>query len=186
MQNISADTIVKASEGDIDAFEIIYKDISGFIYNVAFRITGNKQDAEEVTQEVFLIIYHKLKNFRFQSSLKTWAYRITVNCAINHSKKMFRETDRIKEYGETLSRLGEDINNSGPGDNSNYKEELINSLLGVLNPEQKTCIILRDIEGLSYKEIAESLQVNINTVRTRLKRARERLLGLKKEVEYEL
>ena len=90
---------------------LIYKDISGFVYNVAFRITGNKQDAEEVTQEVFLIIYHKLKNFRFQSSLKTWAYRITVNCAINHSKKMFRETDRIKEYGETLSRLGEDINN---------------------------------------------------------------------------
>lgn len=181
MQDISADTLIKASKGNIGAFEIIYKNTSSFVYNVAFRITGNKHDAEEAAQEVFLIVYYKLKNFRFESYFKTWVYRITVNCAINYSKRIFKQANRIKEYGENLSHLDPAINNPEPGDNGEDQEEIINSALSILNPEQKACIILRDIEGLSYKDIAESLQVNINTVRTRLKRARERLLSLRKE-----
>jgi RNA polymerase sigma-70 factor (ECF subfamily) len=143
---------------------------------------NNKQDAEEVTQDVFLNIYNNLNNFRFQSSLKTWVYRITVNCAINHGKKMARERNRIKEYGNDLIRTGEvfqkpDIEKSNGG-----QGEVINSLLGVLDANQKACIVLRNIEGLSYRQISDTLKININTVRTRLKRARERLLELGKEV----
>lgn len=181
MQEISPEILTKASQGDLDSFEQIYKITAGFIYGVAFRVVHNKEEAEEVAQEVFLTIYHKLKTFRFEASFKTWVYRITMNCAINHSKKMSREKQGRMEYDENLfpgkeSVQGEVENRQG------YQEELVQSLLGKLNPEQKACVVLRNIEGLSYQEIADVLKININTVRSRLKRARESLMHLRKEV----
>ena len=186
MQDIPHETLIKAQEGNLESFENIYKETSGFVYNVAFRIVNNKQDVEEVVQDVFLNIHHNLKNFRFQSSFKTWVYRITVNCAINHVKKMIREKNRIKEYNNNLIKTGEisqvpEIEKINDG-----QEKIINSLLGSLDVNQRACIVLRNIEGLSYQEISNTLKININTVRTRLKRARERLLHLGKEVKDEL
>ena len=86
MHEISADILKKASSGDISSFEMIYNRTSDFVYNVALRILNNNEDAEEVMQEVFLTVYHKLKYFRFESSIKTWIYRIAVNRAINLAK----------------------------------------------------------------------------------------------------
>ena len=181
MRQIAQEILIKAQEGDLESFENIYKETAGFVYNVAFRIVNNKQDTEEVVQDVFLNIYHNLKSFRFQSSFKTWAYRITVNCAINHSKKMARERNRVKEYGNNLIQTGE-ISESPEIDKINDgRDKIISSLLGVLNADQRACIVLRNIEGLSYQEISNTLKININTVRTRLKRARETLLNLGKE-----
>src|SRR5277367_5771831 len=90
MEEITKDTLVKASQGDMQAFEDVYKASSSFVYNVAFRVVNNREDASEVAQEVFMIIYHKLKDFRFESSFKTWVYRITANYAINYAKKNAR------------------------------------------------------------------------------------------------
>src|SRR5271154_815319 len=90
MQDLDKEILVKASQGDIQAFEEVYKASSGFIYNVALRVVNNREDALEVAQEVFMIIYHKLKDFRFESSFKTWVYRITANYAINYAKKVSR------------------------------------------------------------------------------------------------
>ncbi len=182
MRDISKEILLKAQEGDIKSFEIVYRETSGFVYNVAFRIVNNRQEAEEVTQEVFLNIYHKLKDFRFQSALKTWIYRITVNCAINHYKKMSRERNKRQEYGDDLNRSGETFTSPRGESGAEYDEEIVNYFLDALNPDQKSCVVLRSIEGLSYQDIAESLKININTVRSRLKRAREKLLALKKEV----
>ena len=187
MKDIPKETLIKAQEDDLESFENIYKETSVFVYNVAFRIVNNKQDAEEVVQDVFLNIHHNLKNFRFQSSFKTWVYRITVNCAINHVKKMAREKNKIKEYGNNLISTGEtsqmlEIEKVNVG-----QEEIISSLLGILDVDQRACISLRNIEGLSYQEISDTLKININTVRTRLKRAREKLLNSgKKAIKNEL
>src|SRR5579863_533148 len=90
MQDISKDTLIKASQGDMQAFEDVYKASSSFVYNVAFRVVNNREDALEVSQEVFMIIHDKLKTFRFESSFKTWVYRITANYAINFAKKSSR------------------------------------------------------------------------------------------------
>ena len=87
MQEISKDILMQAAKGDIGAFEEIYRIASDFIFNVAYRITNNNEDAEEVSQDVFIKIYKNLKGFRFQSSFKTWIYRIAVNSAVNTSKK---------------------------------------------------------------------------------------------------
>ncbi len=178
MQNISEDILIQASEGEMEAFEKIYKATSDFVYNIAFRIVNDKEDAEEVTQEVFLTIYRKLKSFSFQSSFKTWVYRITVNSAINYYKKKSREFNRMNEYKEVL----EFTNETKANDSKGHQKEMITSLLKVLNPDQRACLVLRSIEGLSYQEIAESLKININTVRSRLKRAREILFILGKGV----
>lgn len=182
MQDISKETLIKAQEDDLESFENIYKATSGFVYNVAFRIMNNKQDTEEVVQDVFLSIYHNLKDFRFQSSFKTWAYRITVNCALNHVNKMAREKNRIREYGNNLSHAGKIFQGPEVEKVNVGQEEIISSLLGILDISQRACIVLRNIEGLSYQEISDTLKININTVRTRLKRAREKLLNTRKEV----
>ena len=179
MQELSDDIIIKAREGDIGSFEAIYKATAGFVYNVARRTVYNAQDAEEVTQEVFLNVYHKLKNFRLESSLKTWIYRITVNCAINYSKRGTRERERKAEYRGNLNPW--QVINESAADNHRYKE-IIETFLKILNPDQRICVVLRSIEGLSYQQIAETLKISINTVRSRLKRAREKLLAMRKEV----
>ncbi|MGB2600326.1 MAG: sigma-70 family RNA polymerase sigma factor [Candidatus Omnitrophota bacterium] len=177
MKDIPKETILQAAEGDLDAFEDIYRVTSGFVYNTALRVVANKEDAEEVTQDVFIKVHRNLKNFHFRSSLKTWIYRITVNTAINKYKKRKREMTRTVEYDDRIEVEGASEN----AEKELYRkdnEKLIGSLLRMLNPQQRACIVLRSIEGLSYKEIADSLGTNINTVRTRLKRAREKILSI--------
>ena len=182
MEDIGKDILIRASQGDMQAFEDVYKASSSFVYNVAFRVVNNREDALEVAQEVFMIIYHKLKNFRFESSFKTWAYRITANCAINFAKKNSRaKTVPFEEsFGEgaVFSEIEAKMDQE-------HQSQLVEKLLGELSPDQRACVVLRDIQGLSYEEIAQALNININTVRSRLKRSREKLLSLKRKVNYE-
>ncbi len=186
MDNLSENTIIEASEGNVKSFEEIYRAYSDFVYNVAFRVINNIDEAQEVTQEVFINVYRKLNSFKFKSSFKTWIYRITINTAINFSKKRSKEQSRIVEFNDqnefntTVDSVSEKIEEE-------QHEKVISTLLEALNPDQRACIVLRNIEGLSYQEIAESLNININTVRTRIKRAREKLISLRKEmVENEM
>ena len=179
MQDIAKEVVAKAQTGDAGSFRVIYEETSGFVYNVALRIVKRRQDAEEVCQEVYLNIYRNLKSFHFKSSFKTWAYRIAVNAAINHLKKMSREESRRSEFNEELNYSADLSVQKGALSEKEEQAARVNLLLDVLNPEQKACVVLRNLEGLSYREIAEALQININTVRSRLKRAREKLLALK-------
>ena len=182
MDSIDADIIRRASQGDMEAFEKIYRAYAPFVYNVAYRMVEAREDAEEVTQEVFLIVHQKLNSFLFRSSLKTWVYRITANSAINLLNKRTREQKgRVEDFDEALAFT--------PGDDDARKHVVqeeskhkIAVLLSMLNPDERACVVLRNIEGLSYEEVARSLNVNINTVRTRLKRAREKMLKGRKEV----
>jgi len=175
MADILKDTVCQAEEGDIKAFEQLYNATSGFVYSIALRINGNRPDAEEVTQDVFMQIYRNLRSFKFKSSFKTWAYRITVNTAINKYKQSLREKNRRQEYkSEAERQLSMDKTNEFI-DKENTEKAVV-SLLNVLDAKQRACILLREIEGLSYKEMSELLKININTVRSRLRRARQELL----------
>ncbi|MBP9853761.1 MAG: RNA polymerase sigma factor [Candidatus Omnitrophica bacterium] len=179
MNELSNDILHKAAQGDIAAFEQVYKTYSQFVYNVAYRMAGKIEEAEEITQEVFITIHQKLEKFRFESSFKTWIYRITVNSSINYFKKM-RKNKTVPyedqyEYEQPDHPVYSDMDKEA-------NQSLIQKFLDYLNPDQRACIVLRNIEGLSYEEMARSLNININTVRTRLKRAREKLLSIKDEV----
>lgn len=175
MVDIPKDIVIRAASGDRLAFKEIYRLASGFVYSVAFRIANNKADAEEVTQDVFMQIYRNLNSFEFKSSFKTWTYRITVNTAINKYRQASREKIRREKYEVETAR-------SSVSDKSlefvekESSEQRIASLLSELDSDQRACIVLREIEGLSYKELAKVLKININTVRSRLKRAREALI----------
>ena len=182
MEDIAKDTLIKASQGDMQAFEDVYKISSSFVYNVAFRVVSNREDALEVAQEVFMTIYHKLKYFRFESSFKTWVYRITANTAINFAKKSSRT--KTVPYEDALGE-GAVFNDAQTHMDREHQSQIVERLLAELNPDQRACVVLRDIQGLSYEEIALVLNININTVRSRLKRSREKLLSLKKKVDYE-
>jgi RNA polymerase sigma-70 factor (ECF subfamily) len=177
MNDIVPEILERASQGDLTAFQQVYKALSGFVYNVALKVSRNSADAEEITQDVFMKIYRNLKNFRFRSAFKTWVYRITVNTAINHYRKSRREEKGRVDYESVIgtrscgSSTAEDIIQS---DN----QARLNALLDTLSPNYKVCLILREIQGLSYQEIAATLKIPINTVRSRLKRARQELLEM--------
>ena len=175
MKEISQETLNRATGGDMEAFEAIYKAASGFAYNVALRIAQKPADAEEITQDVFVKIYKSLKDFEFKSSFKTWVYRITVNTALNYVRASKKDKDvigvkDISILADKRDELKADIDR----EDSRAK---VNSMLALLNPDQRACIVLRELQGLDYKEIAQALDIPINTVRTRLKRARETLVS---------
>ncbi len=177
MEDISIDIIAKAAGGDIEAFGDIYRKTSTFVYNVALRITNNSENADEVTQDVFMKIYKNFKNFNSLSSLNTWIYRITVNTAINRLKAEKRHTAGRIDYDPAVQPVSQ---KEAVRNNIDSKER-ISVLLSALNPDQRACIVLREIEGLNYREIARTLRINVNTVRSRLKRARQRLLAFAKK-----
>jgi RNA polymerase sigma-70 factor (ECF subfamily) len=181
MEDTPKDILIRASQGDIQAFEEVYKASSSFVYNVAYRVVNDREDALEVAQEVFMIIHDKLKDFRFESSFKTWVYRITANYAINYAKKNSRaKTVPFEEsFGE-----GAVLNEAQAHMDQEHQSQLVEKLLSELNPDQRACVVLRDIQGLSYEEIAQSLNININTVRSRLKRSREKLLSLRPMINH--
>ena len=132
MQDIPEDIVSKAAEGDLASFEALYRSTCGFVYNVAYRVLNNRQEAEEVTQEVFVNIHRNLKEFRFQSSVKTWIYRIAVNSALNRAKKLGRERDKRDEYKEDAV-VAPDGAGGIPG--NAIDKELVSGLLQSLNPD---------------------------------------------------
>jgi RNA polymerase sigma-70 factor (ECF subfamily) len=178
MRNLSREIIIQASEGQVEAFEKIYQMASGFVWSVAFRVTSNNETAQDVVQDVFLNVYNKLKQFQFRSSFKTWLYKITVNTALNACKKQKRELGLQRDYKVAVKHPGS-FNSAKEHLHREERERLLAGLLEKLNPEQRACIVLREIEELSYQEIAEVLKIKINTVRSRLKRARQALLSIK-------
>lgn len=186
MQDIREDVVNRAVHGDVDAFEEIVRAYGDLVFNVSLRMLKHRQDAEEVVQEVFLTVHRKLKSFAGQSKLKTWIYRITVNAAINYSRRTGRMRDRTVEYDEEA--LDPDHTRAVPdAADKEYAEHIIRHLLGLLSAEQRACVVLRSIEGLSYEQIAEALKIDVNSVRSRLKRARDKMLAAREEVmRYEL
>jgi len=183
MEELAKDILVRASQGDMQAFEEVYKRTSGFVYNVAYRIVNNREDAMEVAQEVFMTVHDKLKEFRFESSFNTWLYRITANRAINYAKKFSRIKTMPFEESFGDAAVPSDAEKTIEQEEQKH---LVEKLLGELNEDQRACVVLREIQGLSYEEIAQALNININTVRSRLKRSREKLMSLKKSIYEKL
>ena len=188
MREIAREVIEKAAGGDMAAFEEIYKTFSSTVYTIAFNITRSRQDAEEATQDVFVKIFRKLADFNFESSFGTWLYRIATNTAIN----IYKSRSRHRQKAVSIEEAGDPVDSAGwnaqRGAIDRESAELkVAALLGQLNPEMRSCITLRELEGLDYKEIARVLRIPLNTVRSRIRRAREALVEhCKKEVGHGL
>lgn len=183
MSEPGMDVIRRAQDNDIAAFEEIYRHYAGMVYRVALRMLRRVEDAEEVTQEVFVAVHRHLKTFAGNAQLKTWIYRIAVNCSLNALKKAQRNPEAAWSEGFDPQDPHQGVPEMVEKED---REAQIASLLDVLSTDQRMCLVLRAQEGLSYEQIARALKININTVRSRLKRARETLLARGKGSERSL
>jgi len=151
------------------------------VYNITYRLLGDQSDACDVVQEVFLKIFRSVGAFRERSSLKTWIYRIAVNEAHNHRRWFSRHRNReVSIDRETEHQHAYDSTaDSGPSpfDYALDRETrmMIEQALTEVSPVFRTAVVLRDLEDLSYEEIAEILQVSLGTVKSRILRGREAL-----------
>ena len=174
MQQLPKELLIRASGGDAGAFEQLYRATADYVYTIAVGITGNRADAEEVAQDVFVKVHRELSRFRFESLFTTWLYRVTVNRAITAARKSARRRSREADFDEGIA-VEDSRNATREAIVREGNEARVRYLLEALGPEQRACIVLREMEGMRYGEIARALGVKLNTVRSRLRRAREAL-----------
>jgi RNA polymerase sigma-70 factor (ECF subfamily) len=167
---------------DEAAYEQLIQRFQGPVYNLAWRLLSDPSDASDVVQEVFLKIFSNIGNFRGESSLRTWVYRIAVNEAHNRRRWLFRhrrgETgiEEVYEESDTRDRPLMDAGET-PFDFTMNREAqiLLEEGLAAINPVFRAALVLRELEDMSYEEIAEILEVSIGTVKSRIMRGREAL-----------
>lgn len=152
------------------------------VYNIVYRMLNDPNDANDVVQEVFFKVFRRVGSFRGESSLKTWIYRIAVNEACNRRRYFQRhlrqevDFDRSTESGWTLQdTLAADDRSPYDEVLSHEQHALLEQALAGINPIYRAALVLREIEELSYEEIAEILQVALGTVKSRILRGREAL-----------
>lgn len=168
--------------GDDAAYEELLNLYEKPVYNLVYRLLVNPADAPDVVQEVFLKVFRNVTSFRGQSSLKTWIYRIAVNEAHNHrrwfERKCGHEIGLEEEVSEGIHfhQVLEDHERSPFESFANAETRaMIEDALASLKPAFRSAVVLRDVEELSYEEIAEILQANLGTVKSRILRGREAL-----------
>jgi len=174
------DLISKFKDGDASAFEEIVSKYQDKVYNLCRYMLGNADDAEDAAQDVFLKAYRALPKFLPDASLYTWLYRIATNTCIDYKKKPIFES-LFGDSGEG-ERLIHDRASDAPSPEKLYQSKQIGQALqeslGKLSPKLRAIIILKEIEELSYEEIADTLEISIGTVKSRIARAREELQKL--------
>lgn len=176
------------------AYEALIQRFQQPVYNLVYRLVDDPSEAADVTQEVFLKVFRKVGSFRGESSLKTWIYRIAVNQAYNQHRWFSRHRrqeiglERTDENGLSIRDVLPD-HCASPFDFARDREthEIVEAALLTINPSFRSAVILRDLDDLSYEEIAEVLQVSLGTVKSRIMRGREALrrkLAGRMEMDY--
>lgn len=173
--------LARAQKGDGAAFEEIVRAHEAAVYRLALRQLGSREDAEDAAQEVFLKAYTSLKSFRGESRLSVWLYRITNNVCIDLLRRR-RETvslstqDEDGEAGE-LELPDERFDPAALAERRDLRERIGRALLA-LPPDAREILLLREIGGQSYDEIAAALELDLGTVKSRIFRARKKLCAL--------
>jgi RNA polymerase sigma-70 factor (ECF subfamily) len=168
--------------GDERAYEQLIERFQTPIYNLAFRLLNDQADASDVLQEVFLKVFRNIGHFRGECSLRTWLYRIAVNESHNRRRWLFRhrpgETgiDAATDDSEMWEKPLFDTSET-PFDFTMNREAqlLLEEGLAAINPVFRSALVLREVEDMSYEEIAEILEISIGTVKSRIVRGREAL-----------
>lgn len=185
MSEQSDETLVEqVQEGDRDAFRLLVERYQRRIYSVAYGMVRNREDALDVVQEAFIKVHRHIDNFKGSSSFYTWLYRIAVNLCIDHIRK--RSRHQQVDYDDTIQRSTEVQGDDNilpstlgvdPARVYQRKEllEQLDKALGTLSDKHRTIILLREVRGLSYTEIAEVLDISKGTVMSRLHHARKNL-----------
>lgn len=176
-----AELIAQVSRGETQAYGELVRRYQDRVFNTCWRICGHLEDARDLTQEAFLKAFEGLSNFRGESGFYTWVFRVAVNLALTHRRR--GKNRRVFSF-ESATESDAAIDPIAPPNPSAPVEEAGGSLsaaernaavgraLGALDDEQRAVVVLRDMEGLNYEQIAAILQIPAGTVKSRLFRAR--------------
>jgi RNA polymerase sigma-70 factor (ECF subfamily) len=164
-----------AREGREDAYAELVRAYQSKVFSMAYGFTGNRESADDLTQEVFLKAYLALPRFRFGSAFGTWLYRI----AVNHFRDFLRKRSKVKEVslevvGE-LAAAGDAVATMEKEREDERRRKLVRCELATLPDKYRTVLTLRDVEGLPYEEIARVIGLSPGTLDSRLHRARKML-----------
>ena len=174
--------VKKLKAGDIQAFKQLFESYQNSIYNLCYRFVTNKEETEDLCQEVFLKIYKSINTFKHNSKLTTWIYRITINLCLNHQRKrkgllwfsLNDSDDQIKD--DDIKNLT--IDQGEQPDSSLEKKErekIVQLAVNSLPNKQRIALILQRYDGMSIKEIAEIMNCTTDSVQSRLSRAKKNL-----------
>lgn len=175
--------LAKFKKGDQQAFELLVRKYKTTVYNTIYSIIGNAQEADDIAQEVFLKVYTKADSFKGESSFSTWLYRITVNRCVDELRRRknkiisyeteFNQEEKLKLKDVLASRENDITEKLRQKELQDIIQKAMNSL-----PEKYRIILtLKEIEGLSYKEISQIMKISLAKVKIWLFRARQKLKG---------
>lgn len=165
----------RAKKGSAGAFEKLVQTYERGIYALCLRMTGNHEDAQDMTQETLIRAWQHIRKFDGQAAFYTWLYRIAVNVCLDELRR--RKRRRIVSM-ENVPQNSDGIPEKETPEMVAQNAELgdvLKQLLLRLNEEQRLVVILRDVQGFSYEQIAQMLSLNLNTVKSRISRGRQNL-----------
>jgi RNA polymerase sigma-70 factor (ECF subfamily) len=179
-----AEFIERLKRGEAAAFEELVTERSGEIYGLLFRLTENSEEARDLTQETFLRAFQSIGRFRGEADLRTWIYRIAINQARNRWRWWRRrhrdstvslDATQGQSNQTLIATLAESSENPEQQTLAHERELALRSALQKVSRAYRETVILRDIEGFTYEEIATTLGINVGTVKSRLARGRQEL-----------
>lgn len=176
-----AELVLKAQRGDLHAFDELVERYHGKIYGLTYNMTSNREDAEDLTQEVFVKAFEALPRFQGKSSFYTWIYRIAVNKTINYRKKRNRKRalslDQFDQEIKMDSSYHDLTSKGSPLRNISLSELQIklNEALQNLSEKHRTVVVMHDMQGIPHEDIAKVVGASVGTVRSRLFYARRQM-----------
>ena len=169
-KTVALDSIRRAQAGDVDAFELLYREHAGRIYALCLRLmAGDSTDATELMQDVFIRAWRRLATFRGDSAFSSWLHRLTVNTMLENARGDQRRIARVLPMDDT-SRLAGAARSTG----IDLKMDMEDAI-AALPKGARLAFVLHDVEGYQHQEIAEQLSVSVGTVKAQLHRARRLL-----------
>jgi len=165
-----------AGQGDMEAFEEIYRLHHRRVYSLCLRMVRNASEAEDLTQEVFILLFRKLHTFRGESSFTTWLHRLTVNQVLMHFRRAVVRTEKTTEDGSTPIRIVSGTEN--PRRMAVLDRIALNEAIGQLPTGYRLVFILHDLEGYEHEQIGKMLGCAVGTSKSQLHKARRRLREL--------
>ena len=178
-RDVDADLVARVQQGDKKAFDLLVLKYQRKIMRLVSRMVRDQAEIEDVTQEAFIKAYRALPQFRGESAFYTWLYRIAINTARNwlasNQRRPSSPSEFQNEEGETFNETDNLTDNNNPESELASREiaETVNATIESLPEDLRTAIVLREIEGMSYEDIAQTMNCPIGTVRSRIFRARE-------------
>ena len=174
--------VKRAADGDDSAFEELVRRYEKRVYNMTLRMTGNAEDALDISQEAFIRVWRSLGKFKGNAKFSTWLFRIVSNLCTDHLRRLSRRREMpLAVSADDEERETEIADGSFAPDAAFEREELRRELdraIDTLAPEHREIFLMREVYSLSYAEISETLGIEEGTVKSRLHRAREHLREL--------